>query len=325
VIEQDLTRRAAEATTDESGAGRPVPDRPAIDHTLGAERSFVGLPGLKVGVLHWPATNGTAMGEVVLLHGLSGSAATQAPVAATLAKAGWSVRALDLPGHGWSHWIDEEAGSALDPDSVEAAAYGLDRVARAIAGALKVLALAPPVALIGHSWGAGVAAAAILEGAPVSRLVLVDPPFVTAEGSADLTAELVSELRPDAAAAYSVVTELEPGADPIALAARAEALTQASQLAIIAAASETGYGPFEFLARWRAARPKVRVDAIVGDPKHGGLVPTRARLALRLVLGRGRVHYLREAGHSPQESHFPEFMALLQGLLAPPTRAAARR
>jgi pimeloyl-ACP methyl ester carboxylesterase len=325
MIEHELRSPQAEATTDEPGAERPVGDRPAMDHTLGAERSFVGLPGLKVGVLHWRAANGTSIGEVVLLHGLSGSAATQAPVAATLAKAGWSVRALDLPGHGWSHWVDDDAGRTLDPDSVEAAAYGLDRVARAIAGALRMLALAPPVALIGHSWGAGVAAAAILEGAPVSRLVLVDPPFLTAEGSADLTAELVSELRPDTDAAYSVASELEPGADPIALAARAEALTQASQLAIMAAASETGYGPFEFLARWRAARPKIRVDAIVGDPRNGGLVPTRARLALRLVLGRGRVHYLREAGHSPQESHFPQFMALLEGLLAAPTRAAARR
>jgi pimeloyl-ACP methyl ester carboxylesterase len=325
VIEQHLTRRGAEATEAEPAEARPGAERPTIDHTLGATRSFVALPGLKVGVLHWGAANGSARGEVVLLHGLSGSAATQSPVAATLAQAGWSVRALDLPGHGWSHWVDEDAGQKLDPDSVEAAAYGLDRVARAIAGALRALSLAPPVSLVGHSWGAGVAAASILEGAPVSRLVLVDPPFLTAEASADLTAELVSELRPDTAAAYAVVSELEPGADPIALAARAEALTQASELAIIAAASETGYGPFEFLARWRAARPGVRVDAIVGDPKHGGLVPTRARLALRLVLGRGRVHYLRDAGHSPQESDFPRFMALLEGLLAAPTRAGARR
>jgi hypothetical protein len=67
------------------------------------------------------------------------------------------------------------------------------------------------------------------------------------------------------------------------------------------------------------------VDAIVGDPKNGGLVPTRARLALRLALGRGRVHYLREAGHSPQESHFPQFMALLERLLSAPTRAAGGR
>jgi pimeloyl-ACP methyl ester carboxylesterase len=325
VIEHDLRSPRADVATDQPGAAQTLADRPAIDHTLGAERSFVGLPGLKVGVLHWRAADATPLGEVVLLHGLSGSAATQAPMAATLAQAGWSVRALDLPGHGWSHWVDEDGGRTLDPDSVEAAAYGLDRVARAIAAALRALALTPPVALIGHSWGAGVAAAAILEGAPVSRVVLVDPPFLTAEGSADLTAELVAELRPDPDAALSVASELEPGADPIALAARAEALTQASELAIMAAASETGYGPFEFLARWRAARPNVRVDAIVGDPKNGGLVPTRARLALRLVLGRGRVHYLREAGHSPMESHFPQFMALLAGLLAAPTTAARRR
>jgi pimeloyl-ACP methyl ester carboxylesterase len=251
----------------------------------------------------------------VFLHGLSGSAATQAPVGAWLAAEGWSVRAIDLPGHGRSTWLADTGAPISDPEALDASAYGLDRVAGVVARAIAALELSERPALVGHSWGAGIAAAAVLEAAPVTRLILVDPPFVTAEGALMIASGLVDELRPDIESATAVARGEEPEADPVELAARAEALSQASAAAIMAAATQTGYGPFEFLARWRAARPRIRVDMICGNPALGSLVPGRVRLLLRLLLGPSHVHYFRDSGHSPQRTHFAEFMAVLGRLL----------
>jgi pimeloyl-ACP methyl ester carboxylesterase len=316
-----------------------------LDHTLGATSDVIELrgsadvPGARLALLRWQPAPGTsdprrapgpASGqrrwgrrrrvgeattrEIVMLHGLTGNAATQAPVAAALAADGWSVRAIDLPGHGRSRWLGED-GTILDPESLDPGLYGLDRIAGTVARAIEALGLDERPILIGHSWGAGIAVATILERAPVSRLILVDPPFLSMPGALELANDLAAELSPDLEAARAVAIETEPDATEIDLAARAEALSQASALAVRSAASQTGYGPVELLSRWRAAKPDVAVDVICGSPAHGGLVPARARLALWFFLGRGRVHYLRDAGHSPQNTHFAEFMTLLRRLL----------
>jgi pimeloyl-ACP methyl ester carboxylesterase len=325
---------------------RPPATTAGLDHTLGATSAVIelppsdGVPGARLAVLRWRPASGAgdprrASGldshprrwgrrrtfrqetsrEVVMLHGLSGSAATQAPVAAALAAEGWSVRAIDLPGHGRSRWLGEDGLAVPDPESLDPGLYGLDRIARTVARAIDALGLDERPILVGHSWGAGIAVATVLERAPVSRLILVDPPFLSVQGALDLANDLAADLSPDLEEARAVAIEAEPNATEIDLAARAEALSQASALAVRSAASQTGYGPFELLSRWRAAKPAITVDVICGSPANGGLVPARARLALWFFLGRGRVHYLRDAGHSPQNSHFAQFMTLLRRLL----------
>jgi alpha-beta hydrolase superfamily lysophospholipase len=49
--------------------------------------------------LHWDP-DGPARGRVALLHGMMSTAATWWRIGPALAAMGWSVDALDLPGHG---------------------------------------------------------------------------------------------------------------------------------------------------------------------------------------------------------------------------------
>ncbi|MBA3777977.1 MAG: alpha/beta fold hydrolase [Chloroflexi bacterium] len=289
--------------------------------TPGATRSDLTLPGIRLSVLHWlptgphAAAGGAVRGEIVLLHGLHGSAATQVRFATALTDEGWSVRALDLPGHGHSAWLDDEGLPLHDQETVQPSVYRLDRLGDVVARALGLLELPSPPVVIGHSWGAGVAAASILERAPLGRAILIDPPFMSAPATAELVSELEARLRPDLDAARAVLLAENPDWDPDDLETTAEALTQASPLALGAAAVENGDGPYRFLQRWRAERPRARVDIICGSPKNGGLVPWRARQILRILLGRGHVHYLRQAGHSPQFTHMNDVMRLMRRLL----------
>ena len=78
---------------------------------------------------------------VVLAHGFSGSAAMMDPMASALARAGFVVVTPDLPGHGRN--VRPLADGALAPAVGDAVQYALD------------LGGPGPVAVIGHSMGAG--------------------------------------------------------------------------------------------------------------------------------------------------------------------------
>ena len=283
-----------------------------------ATRETIALPNLALSTLRW-APQGTAAGsgrEAVLLHGLGGTAATQAPVAAALSEQGWSVRAFDLPGHGWTRWLDEGGRPVSDPESLDPALYRLDNLGRVLRDALARVDFASSPVVMGHSWGSAVTASALLERAPITHAVLIEPPFLSADASLALARDLVASLRPDVASATEVVlAEGGGGLEELEVTIAAEALTQASPLAIMSAATENTSGPYRFIDRWREVKPKGRVDLIVGDPAYGGMLPAHARMIVGLLLGRGHVHYMPRAGHSPQHTHFPEFMALLSRIL----------
>ena len=78
---------------------------------------------------------------VVLAHGFSGSSAMMDPMASALARAGFVVVAPDLPGHGSN--VRPLADGALDPAIGDAVEYAVG------------LGGVGPVAVIGHSMGAG--------------------------------------------------------------------------------------------------------------------------------------------------------------------------
>ncbi len=94
----------------------------------------------------------------VLIHGFAGDASTWSLLSAALARAGQSVIAPDLPGHGTN------PAAAASPDDL-------------VAGVLRDLAnRAGPLHLIGHSLGAWVAVqAALALGPRVAALTLIAP------------------------------------------------------------------------------------------------------------------------------------------------------
>ena len=97
---------------------------------------------------------------VVLAHGFSGSAAMMDPMASALARAGHVVVMPDLPGHGGNSVpLDDGALDRAVSDAVTAAAE--------LAG--------PPVAVVGHSMGAGAVTAWAVDNPSVATVAISLP------------------------------------------------------------------------------------------------------------------------------------------------------
>lgn len=135
----------------------PTTSVPAL--TANEPRSFVReVEGVK---LHW-VEYGTPSPRppVVFLHGLNDSHLTWKEIAPELAQ-DRRVLVLDLPGHGLSDRPD--------------AGYELEWYSRLVAGWIEALEL-PPVDIVGHSLGGGVALMLLRQCRPrIRRLVLAAP------------------------------------------------------------------------------------------------------------------------------------------------------
>jgi pimeloyl-ACP methyl ester carboxylesterase len=127
--------------------------------------------------VHYLRTGGTGL-AVVLLHGLTGNAATWTPVARAL-EGEYDVVMPDARGHG---------DSSAPPDG-----YRYDDLASDVVGLLGELGLARP-ALVGHSMG-GMTAAVVASRWPelIRALVLVDPTFLSADRQREVHASDVAE------------------------------------------------------------------------------------------------------------------------------------
>jgi pimeloyl-ACP methyl ester carboxylesterase len=138
--------------------------RPAADPAFDPP-GFVVLvePGDRVHFQDW---GGSGRPGVILVHGLSGTTWTWAPVARRLAGVRRTI-AFDLRGHGLSDAPTEPEAYALD-------ALGADVIAVA-EGAGLLVERTDQVVLAGHGFGAIVAAVAAAKlGSRCDRLVLVD-------------------------------------------------------------------------------------------------------------------------------------------------------
>jgi pimeloyl-ACP methyl ester carboxylesterase len=293
----------------------------------------VGLPGIRFAAWRWspPAGIDPAGRRLVIFHGVTSSSLAFDGVAKAIAGDGWTVDALDLPGHAGTRWTDEAGTPLADQERVDRSAYDLAHVGALAAAAVR--ALPPPVrgrggrdgagdgygatdrspappslpVVLGHSWGAGVAVMAVDAGMPTDRLVLEDPPFLTPEQGAAMADGFRSEL--GAGIPEGVVyrsDDDEMGAD---------ATSETSPLAADAIARGAPWDPFALLAGWRARHPDLRVDVIAGDASVGGLIPAAMLQVLRVALGPERVHQLPGLGHSPHREDPERFLEVLRRVM----------
>lgn len=124
-----------------------------------AERGYVQVGPTRLSYLDWGG-RGPAL---LLLHGITSSAAAMWRAAPALGELGFRVVALDMPGHGASEL---------------SAAHDIDTIAGLVGEAIEQLQLRE-VTLVGHSWG-GATALALAGGAhtarkALSRVALIDP------------------------------------------------------------------------------------------------------------------------------------------------------
>ena len=278
------------------------------DTHSGSEPLLIDGDGIRFAGLVWrPTGSGPGSGrQAVLLHGVQNCAATMVRIARAMAGDGWRCVALDLPGHGATRWLD----SAEDD-----ARYQRANVVRLVGAAIGTLAEHPIV--IGHSWGGDTALALAAAGAELEHAVLIDPPHMSFAEYDAMAVREVAELRPgDLPAARAVVDAAGLLKHPLDREAKAEALAQASAIAVDAVLRADGaWRPVESARRWSALERRSPVDIIAGEPAAGGLLADDDIAELRALLGSERVHVLAGAGHSPQRTDFERFWPLLREVL----------
>jgi pimeloyl-ACP methyl ester carboxylesterase len=306
-----------------SAAPSPPPGEPPLAPP-GASRRSVRLSRDVISYLEWPAAAPGPGRTALLLHGLQSTALTMGRIAEGLAAAGWRVIAPDLPGHGHSFAIDGSDAERPGPLDVSRLAILRHRFSRrhrlrstgaVVAELADRLGLQRP-AVLGHSWGASVAATLPLVGLLPSILVLLDPPFVTAREARTLGMQAMAEPTSSYEAARDTLLGHRTDWHPMDLAAKAEAVTRVSTRAMIGVvAANVPFDPIPALAAVRRRQPQVPVFVIMGEPGRGSFVSLAGRDRLAALLGDDHVLVMNGAGHSPHRSHHADFMALVTRVL----------
>jgi pimeloyl-ACP methyl ester carboxylesterase len=233
--------------------------------------------------LRWHAT-GHARGWAVLLHGVGGGREAWNGVAPTLARIGWNVAAVDLPGYGLS--------PACNP-------FDLAGMAARVLSLLDHLD-APRALLVGHSMG-GMLAQEIHALAPgrVAGLVLANtsPAFGRPEGDWQQAflrqrfAPLDAGLGMSGLAAQLVPALLGPQAGPQAVQAAQDLMAGVPDATYRAAL--TALVAFDR----RAALPAIAVPTLVITGEHDQAAPPAVSQRMAQKIPRAALSILPGAGH----------------------------
>lgn len=150
---------------------------------------------------HWGPADGSGP-QALLVHGITSSAATMWELGAGLAAAGWSVTAMDLPGHGSS-----------GPASSYAFADIADAIHDEFGGGYDLY--------VGHSLG-GAVGTVLLARHPdtAGSAVLIDPALLA---PADRLAAIPAQLEADKALSVADVAAANPHWHPRTVETRVEA------------------------------------------------------------------------------------------------------
>lgn len=253
-----------------------------------ATRGYLEAGGTRLSYLEWPGEGP----PVLLLHGITSSAATLWRIAPALAATGRRVVALDMPGHGLSD---------VSP------AHDIDTIAGLAAAVLTGLGLRGAT-LVGHSWG-GATALALAGGdhparANLDQLILIDPLLgMTRSWGARVMPNYTSGLGQPAAAMAPIIAASNPDWHPCDVHWKAEALEHCRYAQV--------EGLFVHSGDWDLIErlPQVAVPLLflVADPKHTIIphdiledVGRRLPAGARIEVVPGTTHnMLRGPGYTP--------------------------
>lgn len=186
--------------------------------------------------------------RILLLHGITSSAAGWWRVGSDLAERGWAVTAADLRGHGKSPKPD----SCLFSEQVE-----------------DVLALGDGWdAVLGHSMGGNLAVLAATSDPSWARgLILQDPALMLPEPMSQVLEWLLSEYVVDADPGR--IAAMSPRWHPRDVAAKVEALRESTAEMVTRTVAEN----WPWMALEEASRLRVPTVVLGSDPEAGGILP----------------------------------------------------
>jgi pimeloyl-ACP methyl ester carboxylesterase len=264
-----------------------------------AEEGAVDVGGRRWHFLAWGSANDP---PILLTHGVGSSARGWWRVGPALAAAGRRVVAIDMPGHGSAGPWDGR--------------HRFVETAADLAGFIRSAGLAPPeLVIVGHSWGAVVAAHVPQAGPRPARLVLVDPPWLSLDQLEALTRD-PSERRydsfDDARAAVRASNADWSDGDVMA---KAHALTEFDPACVRAVLLENGAYDAGMSALRHPDARDIPVWLIRGDSAAGGLIPEEALPTIRTLVEPERTITIAGGPHSPHRTH-PEatVLAILSAL-----------
>lgn len=281
--------------------GRDLPPAVAasLDSPPDGEPLRVDAAGIPFAAVSW---GDPAARPLLLIHGVTSSAASWWRLGPALAATGRRVVAVDLPGHGLTgHWTGHHR---FRDNAADVAAFA--REVGLVTGALQV---------IGHSWGATTAAALPSVGLRPATLVLLDPPAAPRRAMAALAADPDERRYDDLDEALRVVRRKNPGWHDGDVLAKAESLCRLDEEAARAVLLDNGDwdGGLADLADPAAAG--IPVWVVRGDPAAGGLLPDEAVPRFEALIGAGHVLTIAGGPHSPHRVYPVETtVALLQAL-----------
>lgn len=264
-----------------------------------------GVPGwVEAGGSRWATMSWGAAEDppALLLHGVTSNAGIWWRVAPALAASGRHVIAIDMPGHGRTQaWRGRHrfVETAEDVAGFIRAA-GLDR---------------PDLAVVGHSWGAMVAAELSGTGLRPRVVVLLDPPGLTVAQFEVFIQDPTERPYATVEEAAAAMRNANPTWTDGDIAAKAQSLTEFNPDAVVAVLLENGDWDAGMGGARRALADGVPVWIVRGEWATGCLIPDALVPTLEAQLGRERVITIRGAPHSPQRTH-PEatLVALLRAL-----------
>jgi pimeloyl-ACP methyl ester carboxylesterase len=273
----------------------PGPVAAALASPAGGDRLTIETAGIPFSALVWGEPSARPL---LLIHGVTSSAANWWRVGPALAASGRRVVAVDLPGHGRTgHWQGHFRfrDNASDVEAfVREAGIARDELQ-----------------VIGHSWGAMTAAALPAVGLRPSTLVLLEPPTVPFEVISREVDDRNQRRFTDIAEASVALRAANPAWADGDVRAKAEALTELDETAARSVLLDNGDwdGGLGDLADPAAAG--IPVWVIRGDPAFGGYLPDEAVAALSARVGADHLISIVGAPHSPQRTHPVETTAAL--------------
>lgn len=259
------------------------------------ERFSVEAAGIPWSALAWGDPGARPL---LLIHGVTSSAATWWRIGPALAATGRRVVAVDLPGHGVTgHW---QGHHRFRDNAADLAAFV--RAAELERDGLQV---------VGHSWGAVTAAALPVAGLRPSTLVLVDPPVLPHEYIAREAAEPTGQTNPEMPDAIDAVRAANPGWDEGDVRSEAQALTLLDEAAARSVVLDNGDwdGGVSDLADPAAAG--IPTWIVRGEPVAGGYLGDEHVPAFAALIGAEHVITIAGGPHSPHRTHPVATMAAL--------------